>query len=82
MEGNNPRRFPYFLLAGDLVENAPIGSPFLFGHLPKCIRYFVSVAEKFFCTLWAFTKELPMPFRHCSNSLQELLGAFSNVSQH
>jgi hypothetical protein len=40
-----PRRFPCFLLAGDLEGNVPIGSPLLFGHFPKCLCY---------CPLWDF----------------------------
>jgi hypothetical protein len=42
--GDRPKRSPYFLLAGDLVENAPIVSPLLIGHFPKHIHYSVSIA--------------------------------------
>jgi hypothetical protein len=37
-------RSPCVLLAGDTVGNAPISSLLLFGHFPKCIHYFVSLA--------------------------------------
>jgi hypothetical protein len=33
-------------MAGDTLGNAPSGSPLLFGHFPKCIRYLLKVAEK------------------------------------
>ncbi len=39
--GNRPRG-----LAGDTLGNVPSGSPLLFGHFPKCIRYSIKVAEK------------------------------------
>jgi hypothetical protein len=78
--GIRPRDFPCFLLAGDLDGNAPIGSPLLSGHFPT--PYSVSIAEKTSNPLWAFPKESPIYFRFCSNSLQELLGAFPNVSRH
>jgi hypothetical protein len=42
--GDRPRGSPCFLLAGDLVRNAPVGSPLLFGHLSKCIHFSVSIA--------------------------------------
>jgi hypothetical protein len=41
-----------------------------------------SLAEKVSNTLWAFPKGSPIPFRYGSNDLQELLGAFPNVSWH
>jgi hypothetical protein len=47
--GNRPRG-----LAGDTLGNVPRGSPLLFGHFPKPIRYSLKVAEKIFNTLWAF----------------------------
>jgi hypothetical protein len=77
-----PRGVPCFLLAGDLEGNAPIRSPLLFGHFPKCLHYSVIIAEKVCNPFLAFPKELPIPFRFCSNGLQELLGSFSNVSRH
>jgi hypothetical protein len=49
--GNRLRRFPCFPLAGNLVGNAPISSPYLFGPFPKCICYSVSVAEKVSSTI-------------------------------
>ncbi len=55
---------PCFLLAGSLVGNVPIVSPRLFGHFPRCIHFFVSVAEKDSNTLQAFPKESSMPFRY------------------
>ncbi len=64
----------------DPKENAPIRSPHLFGHFPKCLHHSVSIAEK--VSNWAFPKESPVPSRFCSNRLQELLGAFSNMSRH
>jgi hypothetical protein len=51
-----------FLMAGDLLGNAPIGSPFLFGHFPKCLHYSVGVAEKVSNIFWAFSKESPIEF--------------------
>jgi hypothetical protein len=58
------------------VGNVPIGSPLLFGHFPKCIRYSVNIVKKVSNTLWAFPTESPIPFRYYSNGLQELLGHF------
>ncbi len=51
-------------------------------HFPTCIRHSVSNAEKVYNTLWAFPKGSPIPFMFCSNCLQELLCALSNVSRH
>jgi hypothetical protein len=51
MLGKKPRGYPCFLLAGDMLGNAPSRSPLLFGHFPKCIRYSVKVAEKISNTL-------------------------------
>ncbi len=82
MVGIRPRGFPCFLLAGDLEGNAPIGPPLLFGHFPKCFHYSVGIAEKVSSPFWAFSKESPIPFRFCSNGLQDLLGAFPKVSPH
>jgi hypothetical protein len=48
----------------------------------KCIHYSVSIAENVANTLGAFLKESPIPFRYCSNGLQELLGPFLNISWH
>ncbi len=79
--GISPRGFPCFLLAGDTVGNAPIGSQLYFGHFAKCLRYSLSIAEKVSNPLWAFPKESPIPSRF-SNGLQELLSAFPNVSRH
>jgi hypothetical protein len=42
---NRPRGYPRFLLAGDMLKNAPSGSSLLFEHFPKCIRNSVKVAE-------------------------------------
>ncbi len=39
-----------------------------------------SIAAKVSSTLWAFSKESPIPFRYCSNGLQEFLDAFPKVS--
>jgi hypothetical protein len=72
MLGNRPRGYPCFLLAEVTLGNAPSGSPLLFGHFPKCIRYLVKVAEKVSNTLWAFPKESPIPFRYFSNGLHKL----------
>jgi hypothetical protein len=69
-------------LAGDPEGNAPIGSPLLLGHFPKCLHYSVSIPEMVSIHLWAFPKELLILFRFCSNGLQELLGSFPNVSRH
>jgi hypothetical protein len=80
--GIRARGFPCFLLARDLEGIAPIGSPLLFGHFPECLCYSVSIVEKVSNPLWVFPKESPIPFWFCSNGLQELLGAFPNVSQH
>jgi hypothetical protein len=52
--------FPCFLLAGDREGNAPIGSPLLFGHFSKFLRYSVSIAEKVPDPLWAFPKKAPI----------------------
>jgi hypothetical protein len=71
--GNRLVGYPCFLLAGDMLGNAPSRSALLFGHFPKCIRYWVKVAEKVSNTLWAFPKEFPIPFRYFSNGLHELL---------
>jgi hypothetical protein len=60
------------------LGNAPNRSPLLFGHFPKCARYSVKVAEKVSNTLWAFPKELPIPFRYLSNGLHKLLDTFSS----
>jgi hypothetical protein len=69
-------------LAGDTLGNVPSGSPLLFGHFPKCIRYSVKVAEKVPITLWAFTKESPIPFRYFSDGLHELIDTFPSESWH
>jgi hypothetical protein len=79
MVGDRPSGFPCFLLAKNLEGNAPMRSPLLFGHLPKCLRYSVSIAEKVSNPIWAFRKESPIPFRFCSNSLLELLGKILKV---
>jgi hypothetical protein len=75
--GNMPR-----VLAGDMLGNAPSGSPLLFGHFPKHIRYSVKVAEKVTNTLWAFPKESPILFRYFSNGLSKLLDTFPSESWH
>jgi hypothetical protein len=80
--GIRPWRFPFFLLAEDPERNAPIGSPLLFEHFSKCLCYSVSIAAEVSNPLWAFPKKLRIPFRFCSNGLQELLGAFPKVSRH
>jgi hypothetical protein len=69
-------------LAGDTLGNAPSGSPLLFGHFPKCIRYSAKVAENVSNTLLEFYKELPIPFRNFSNGLHELLDTFPSKSRH
>jgi hypothetical protein len=74
--GIRPRGFPCFLLAGDSEGNAPIGSPLLLGHFPKCSHYSVSIAEQVSSPLRAFPKELPIPFMFCVNGLQELWALF------
>jgi hypothetical protein len=61
MVGNRLRWSPCFLLAGDMLGNAPSGSPFLFGHCPNFIRYSVKVADKVSNNLWAFSKSLQFP---------------------
>jgi hypothetical protein len=43
-----------FLLAGDMMGNAPIEFQLLFKHFQKCICYSGSVAEWVPNTLWAF----------------------------
>jgi hypothetical protein len=63
-------------LAENLLGNAPIGSPVLFGHFLKYLHYSGSIAEKVSNTFRAFPNESPIPF-NCSNGLQELLGAFA-----
>ncbi len=68
-------------LQSSLGRNLLIGSPLLFGHFPKCLYYSGGIAKKAPNPLWAFPKELPRPLRFCSN-LQELLGAFPNMSRH
>jgi hypothetical protein len=73
MLGNRPRGSSCFLLAGDPVGNAPIGSPLLFQHFPKCIRYAVNITKKVSNNLQAFLKE------YCSNYLQELFDALLKV---
>jgi hypothetical protein len=75
--GNRPRKF-----AGDTLGNAPSGSPLLFGHFPKFIRYSIKVAEKVSNTLWAFPKESPITFRYFSNGLHELLDTSPSESPH
>jgi hypothetical protein len=75
--GNRPRG-----LAGETSGNAPSGSPLLFEHFPKHIRYFVKVAEKVSNTLWTFPKESPIPFRYFLNGLHELLDTLPIESRH
>ncbi len=70
------------ILAGDLVQNAPIRFLLLFGHFPKCICFCVSAAEKVSNTLWAFPNESPKPLRYYPNDLQELLDTVPNMSWH
>jgi hypothetical protein len=60
--GDRPKGTLYFLLAGDLVENAPIVSPLLLGHFPKCIHYSVSIAEKPPILSGHFHKSYQYPF--------------------
>ncbi len=79
--GIRPRGFPFFLLAEDPERNAPIRSPLLFEHFLRCLRNSVSISAEVSNPLWAFPKKLQIPFRFCSNSLQELLGAFPEVSR-
>jgi hypothetical protein len=43
--GDRPRGLRCFLLAGDPMGNAPVESPLLFEHFPKCIRYSLSFAD-------------------------------------
>jgi hypothetical protein len=80
--GNRWRGPPCFLLDGDLAGKVPIGSPLLFGHFLRWIRYSLSLAEKVSITLWTFLRELTLHLRYSSNGLQEILGTFPNVSQH
>jgi hypothetical protein len=81
--GNRLRGPPCFLLAGNPVGNAPImTSTFKFGYLPKCIHYSISIAEKVSTFFGHFPKSCQYLFRYCSNGLQELLGAFHNMSWH
>ncbi len=68
-------------MAGDMLGNAPSGSPLLIGHFPKCIGYSIKVAEKA-SNLWAFPKEPPIPFSYLSNGLLELLDTFPSESRH
>jgi hypothetical protein len=65
--GDSVRGPPCFLLAGDLVGNAPIMSSFIFGH--SGLHYSISVAEKVSYTFWALPQELALHFRYCSNGL-------------
>jgi hypothetical protein len=62
--------FPCFLLDGDPVGNAPIPSPLLYEHFPKCVQYFVSVAER-----------SPIPFGHFPKSRQYSLATAHMVSK-
>jgi hypothetical protein len=80
--GNRPRVYPCFLLAGDMLGNAPSRSLLLFGHFPKCDHYSVKAAEKVSNTLWAFPKESPILLRYFSNNLHEVLDTFPSESQH
>ncbi len=82
MLGNRPRGYPCFLLAVDTLGHAPSGSPLLFGHFPKFIRYSVKVAEKISSTLWVFPKESPILFRYFSNGLHKLFDTFPSESPH
>jgi hypothetical protein len=77
-----PKGFLCILLAGDPEGNAPIASPLLIGHFLKCLHCSVGIPEKVSNPLLAFPKELLILSRFCSNGLQELLGAFPNVSRH
>jgi hypothetical protein len=52
------------------------------GHYPKGICCCVNIDEKVSNTLQAFPKESPIPFRYCSNGLQELLSVSPNMSRH
>jgi hypothetical protein len=79
--------FGFFFYVSNFSFRKPGGkcarrSPLFFGNFPKCIRSSGSIVEKVSYTLQAFPKESPIPFRYCSNGLQELLGAFPNVSLH
>jgi hypothetical protein len=68
--GDRLRGVSSFPMAEDQVENVPIGSTLFFGHFPGCACYYsVSIAEKVSCTPQAFPKELPIPFKYCSNGL-------------
>jgi hypothetical protein len=80
--GNRSRGYPCFLLARDVLRNVSSWSLILFGLFPKCIRYFVKVAEKVSNTLWAFPRELSIAFRYFSNGLHELLNTFPSKSRH
>jgi hypothetical protein len=64
------------------MGNALIRPPLLFGHFPKCLRYSESIAEKVSNSIQAFPYKSPIPFRYCSNGLQELFSAFPDKSHH
>ncbi len=44
--GNRPSGYPCFLLARHTLGMRPVGSPLLFKHFPKCIRYSVKVLKR------------------------------------
>ncbi len=73
---------PCLVLAGDPVGNAPSRSSLLFGHISMFPQLSKHCFKKVFNNLLAFPKELPIPFRYCSNGLQECLNAFPDVSKH
>jgi hypothetical protein len=74
-----PRGFPCFYWLQTRREMHPLGLYF-------CLAIYQSVSAtlyaKFFNPLWAFPKESPMPYKFCSNGLQELLSSFLIVSRH
>jgi hypothetical protein len=66
--GDRVRGPPCFLLAGDMVGNAPIMSSFLFGH--SGLHYSISVAEK-----------VSYSFRRFPKSWHYILGTAQMISK-
>jgi hypothetical protein len=59
------------------ARNAPNGSSILFGLFPKCLQYFVSLADKFSSAVRTSPTESLIPFTCGSNGLYKTLGTLS-----